>query len=126
MLTLHEWEFSDDIIQEPTQITVGVQRFAAGLELSNAFFSHHWESIAILVSLVMTFGKCTFIEADNSVREQLKESVDFFLRNLGATMEFPFLSSTSAFASSCGFPQENLLRNGSSSLVSYNTFLASS
>ena len=50
------WGWQDDITQEFTRIIVGVQVFAAGIELPKRWLSRHWRSVAMMLGPVMMFG----------------------------------------------------------------------
>ncbi|KAF2739722.1 Na(+)/H(+) antiporter 2 [Polyplosphaeria fusca] len=56
VLSPYYWGFTDDVVQEFTRIIVGVQCFAVGLELPEAYFRRSWKSLLMLLGPVMTFG----------------------------------------------------------------------
>ncbi|KAF2812044.1 Na/H antiporter-like protein, partial [Mytilinidion resinicola] len=56
VLRPEQWGFTDDVIQEITRLTVGIQCFAVGLELPNDYFRNTWRSLTILLGPVMAFG----------------------------------------------------------------------
>lgn len=56
ILDPESWGWQDDITQEFTRIIVGVQVFAAGIELPKRWLSRHWRSVAMMLGPVMLFG----------------------------------------------------------------------
>jgi sodium/hydrogen antiporter len=56
ILTPRVWDLDDNILQEVTRIIVGVQCFAAGIELPKLYFHRHWRSVAMMFGPVMTFS----------------------------------------------------------------------
>ena len=50
-----QW-FSDDITQETTRIVVGLQCFTVGVQLPKAYFSRHWNSVAMMLGPIMIFS----------------------------------------------------------------------